>query len=105
MTSPADIRQARLLLAERFFHESLLPAIARGEDVDVVALYRAFQRANPGNGSDFDLSHVYIHAFERDLHNEHLERIGAIDRIPLDAPDVSIAVHLLDEVAFKELPE
>lgn len=104
MSSTPEQRQARLLLSERFLDEVMLPTIRDGIKFDVVKLYRAFQRLHAGIGSDFELSHVYIHAFERDLHNEYLAEHHP-ERLPFDAADIVVAVALLEEVAFKEIPQ
>lgn len=102
--STTEQRQARLLLSERFLDEIMLPNIQTGIKMDLIKVYRDFQRRNPGVGDDFELSHVYIHAFERELHNEYLATHHP-DRLPFDAADVVVAVALLEAVVFTEIAE
>ena len=99
---------ARLIYAQRFIDEAILPHIKdendptflEGDRSETVRnLYEVFRQQNPGPGNDFDLIHSWIILFEEDLRNRQIAE-NSPEKLPEDAADKVVALSLLEDAVW-----
>jgi len=97
-------RQERLLLATRFLDEELLPRLKSNEEITSDWLIKAFNEfcdVNALVASSFDLGHVWLVAWQRDVQNQCLSESNPQSVSP-GAVFVAKATRLLEQVVFAE---
>jgi hypothetical protein len=95
-----EVREDRMILARRFLEEVLVPHIESETltAVQILPLYKKFQKENAGSGSDFSLAHTWSIANMEDFRNGILLETHP-EMVPLNASAVAIAAYMLNEFA------